>query len=81
MAKITHYGPGLLLIIDDTDSDTPAMVYDRKKQFSATWHCATDTGELEGVGLRSSQIEWLKMYEDEVDLAFNKARASNPEYK
>jgi hypothetical protein len=78
----TLKGPtGLLLVIDDTNSHTPVMVYDRTKRHSSTYHCAVDTWTLDShIALTDEQVEWLGSHEDSVDKAFNTARAGNPDY-
>ncbi len=80
-SEIVYDGPdGLKLIIDDTDSDTPAIV-DGGKGGTATYDCAVATGELhEGGVLTKAQLAWLAPFENEVAEAYCTARAGMPEY-
>lgn len=71
-------GPGdILLQIDVSDADTPAIVWSADRRHTSTYYCALDTGELDcGAGpyLTREQLDWLAQYEDEVDAAFDIAR-------
>jgi len=84
--KKTLAGPkGIKLVLDHGDSDTPAMVYSRNGKTSASWDCATGTGEMNGCGgeyteLSQDQIDWLNEQENEVEQAYSVARKNHPEY-
>lgn len=86
--KRIENGPeGIQLVIDTSDSDTPAMVYSKKEKHSSTFHCATDNGVLAGNGregdyeLSQEQLAWLETFTDDVDEAYTTARAGMPEYR
>jgi hypothetical protein len=82
----THKGPGgITLVLDETDSDTPAMVYSRDRKASATYPCAVDNAAVYGastgdVDLTPSQLAWLGRFETVVDRAYTVARRGNPDY-
>lgn len=58
-------GPGGILLeldpsevfLDNPGEGTPAMVY--LGDWSATYHCAVDTGEVEYEKLTDAQLDWL----------------------
>jgi len=67
----------LVIEIDPTDIDTPAMVYLVKKGkivASGTWHCVWAVGEIDGYELTEKQVRWIESFEDDVDAAFDIAR-------
>jgi hypothetical protein len=86
--KATAYGPGDFRIeIDGGDPDTPAMVYLKtpRGEASATFQCAFEGGVLttsdySEFELDARQILFLEGFEDQVDAAFDEARAGLPEY-
>lgn len=73
MTTQTITGPNSLRIVLDASqvfpadpgNGTPAMVYRGRE--SATYWCATDTGELETYRLRKSDIEWLDAQHDTIE--------------
>jgi hypothetical protein len=86
MTKTTFSGPGVILVLDTSDPDTPAMVYDSNRDnLSATYHCALDMGELSGhpgtLQLSEMALNWLEKFESEVDRAYNEARKGLEEYQ
>ena len=66
---------GLRIVMDkkeiypgDPGAGTPVIVETYDKRFSASWNCATETGEL-GLGdflLSEAQIDWLTEHEESV---------------
>lgn len=80
---VVYAGPnGVKLIIDVQDPDTPAIV--ELHNCTATYHCATDTGELDGARdyrvLTDAQLKWLAGFEEKVAAAYSEARRGNPRY-
>lgn len=65
----------LTLTLDETDRETPAMVYLGNKA-SATWECAVETGVVtdfrtsEDVELTSVELEWLESHQRKVEAVF-----------
>lgn len=77
-----YEGPGgIILEIDEAHIDTPAMVYSPGRRFSSTYGCALFEQCIDDVfDLSVDQLWWLGSFEDEVDEAFEVARAGNPDY-
>lgn len=66
MKGISKIGPGgIRLVMNPNDHDTPCMVYFRDA--SATYHCAIDTGEVEGYELEAVVYNWLCEYQQMAD--------------
>lgn len=83
--NVWKVGPGGVVIqIDVTDPDTPALIWDSiKKCHSATYDCGMGTGELgcgDGPQLTERQLDWLAQFEDQVNNAYEWARKDLPEY-
>ena len=78
----TYHGPdNVKLYIDVKDHDTPAIV--EVGRYTATYDCAMDTGEMDcgaGPDLTQAQLDWLEQFRDEVNRAFDTARAGMREY-
>jgi hypothetical protein len=81
MARTLNGPQGIKLILDYTDSDTPAIV--QVKNDTSTFDCALDTGFVgsdDQYELSERQCEWLETHRDAVESAYNGARAGLPEY-
>lgn len=63
---------------DDPGAGTPVMVFlspcgvltnghPTNYSASATWHCASEAGDIEGYELSNEEIAWLNSLEDEVE--------------
>lgn len=76
---------GITLEIDDENADTPAMVI--AGNHSSTYDAATATGEVgddaNPYALTENQLIWLEApgNVERVNMAFDKARAGNPDYQ
>ena len=84
--KKTVKGPGGIKIVFNTDDpDTPVLVYSPNGKATATYACATETGELDSADasydLNPAQLKWLEGFADEEAEAYNIARAGMPEYE
>jgi hypothetical protein len=81
MPKKTYFRGTLTLVIDDSNSDTPAMVYARREKFASTYDCATSEGMVDDEHqLSEADLEWLESHRDKVERAFEIARKDHPEY-
>jgi len=79
MKKSIRISSRVRLVLDSADQDTPAMVYGRitpgqRETASATFYCATDTGELidfdgadDDVTLNAAELKALNSYRNTVD--------------
>jgi hypothetical protein len=74
MATQTLRGHGLVveldtdeIIPDDPGAGTPAIVLASNGRRAATYWCATDTGEVDGVILTAAQADWLEDQRDTVE--------------
>lgn len=71
----------LKLVIDTSDSDTPAIVYYDGTRLSSTYDCALGTGFVDDeYQLSAAEIDWLEKFRDEVEEAFEIARKDDPNY-
>lgn len=81
--KEVYEGPkGVTLTLDYNDHDTPAII--EWQGFTATYDCGMDTGELDcgaGPDLLQEQLDWLEQFRDEVNEAYQIARAGMRQYQ
>lgn len=71
--KKTISGRGLNIELDtdevvphDPGAGTPAMVMTPDRRNTATYWCALNEGELDGIRLSSAQVRWLEAQEDAI---------------
>jgi hypothetical protein len=66
------------LEINTDDAATPAIV--SYKDRTATYDCAMDEGEIDGIAMTQREIDGLEKWRDKVDKAYATARAGHPDY-